>query len=125
MSIFYHKFKSCMRIISLLILILIAGNPVFAQTREGYVYDELTKLPLQDVNILKNDSTIGCYTDVNGYFKLDIKKGDTLLISHLGYLNKEYVNDPLLDKLIIYLKKSPIMLNAVQVSITKNHLSNY
>jgi len=98
---------------------------MFAQTMEAYVYDELTKLPLQDVNILKSDSTIGCYTDVNGYFTLEIGEGDTLLVSHIGYLSKEYVNDPLLNKFVIYLKKSPTMLNTVQVSITKNHLSNY
>ncbi|MCD6598914.1 MAG: TonB-dependent receptor [Bacteroidales bacterium] len=114
-----------MRILSLLILTLIAGKMIFAQTIEAYVYDESTKLPLQDVNILKNDSTIGCYTDINGYFKLDIREWDTLLISHIGYLSKEYVNDPLLNKFVIYLKKSPTMLNAVQVSITKNHQSNY
>ena len=114
-----------MRILSLLILTLIAGKMMFAQTMEAYVYDELTKLPLQDVNILKSDSTIGCYTDVNGYFTLEIGEGDTLLVSHIGYLSKEYVNDPLLNKFVIYLKKSPTMLNTVQVSITKNHLSNY
>ena len=114
-----------MRSISLFTIILLSGKLIIAQSLEGFVYDRNTRQAIAGVNIITQDSTNGCYSDYEGHFILDIKEGDILMISHVGYLNMEYQTKNNEKNIHIYLKQSPILLNAVQVSITKNNLSGF
>jgi len=73
------------------------------------------------VNIVNGDSSVGCSTDLNGRFEIDIKNGDSLLISHVGYKNIVSIPDNK-NGIIIYLEQTSVMLNSIQVSVAKNYL---
>ncbi|TAM95820.1 MAG: SusC/RagA family TonB-linked outer membrane protein [Chitinophagaceae bacterium] len=56
---------------------------------QGTVSDSTTGRPLVGVTIQVKGSTMGTTTGVNGGFSLDVSDNAVLLISYLGYLNKE------------------------------------
>jgi hypothetical protein len=66
----------------------------FAQTKvSGYVYDENNE-PVSFANVLFKNSTTGTITDENGKFYMEIDGNyTTLIISFIGYKNKEIVLD--------------------------------
>ncbi|MDB2462972.1 carboxypeptidase-like regulatory domain-containing protein, partial [Algibacter sp.] len=50
---------------------------------KGRVSDEFG--PLSGANIILKDTRIGTVSDDNGYYEIEARKADTLLISYLGY----------------------------------------
>ncbi len=118
------NFKS-MRIIIVFVFILLSNTVTPAQTLQGTVLDKSTQKPILGVNIITNDGTYGSSTDSNGRFKIETRRGDTLIFSHVGYQNKFFFPDMTYTDNVIYLEQSPIMLNAVQVNITKNGLPGF
>ncbi len=58
---------------------------------KGKVVDD-TKAPLPGVNVVLRGTTIGTVTDINGEFLLnaDVKKGDVLIFSFIGFVTEEY-----------------------------------
>ena len=63
-----------------------------AQTAiQGNVVDEIS--PLEWANIYIKNTTTGTTSDEAGNFILDVKKGDTLVISYTGYQTQEIVID--------------------------------
>lgn len=71
-------------------------NPLsltFGQTIAGQIRDSKTKLPIQYVNIGIVGKNIGTISDAQGNFRLSlatISDSDSLRISMIGYLSKEY-----------------------------------
>ena len=109
-----------MRSISLLLFFILSISVAQAQSLKGTVLDKSTQKAISGVSLSIKNSDAGSSTDVNGHFEMNVKRGDTLLISHLGYLNIQFIADTQKPAMVIYLEQSSIMLNAIQVSVTKN-----
>ncbi len=57
-------------------------------TLDGTVVDTKTKQPIPGVNVLLQGASNGTQTDFDGKFKLsNIKKGDNIIFSYIGYKN--------------------------------------
>ena len=74
-----------------LLLIMQAGSLLFAQELEvrGKVTNADDGTPLAFTNIIVKGTTNGTAADINGEFKLKANKGDTLVISSVGYAKQE------------------------------------
>ena len=105
--------------------VLFFTHSITGQTLEGTVLDKTTQLPISGVNIITSDSLIGCSTDFNGRFQIDLLDSDSLLISHVGYQKQSYNPGKNNTNILIYLVQSPVMLNAIEVSVTKNQLPSF
>ena len=98
----------------------LALNPMTAATIQGIVIDESDNSPLIGANILLSNLEIGSTTDINGEFIFSNinKRQFNLEISMIGYdkYQKSIVieNDEDL-KLIIYLKREPIIWETINV----------
>lgn len=114
-----------MRIVSIFIFILLSNTLITAQNMVGTVLDKSTQQPIAGVNIITSDSINGCSTDINGRFEINRGNRDTLLVSHVGYQNKVFIPDTQKNGVVIYIEQSPVMLNAIQVSVTKNSLPGF
>ena len=68
--------------------------------------------PVQDIHILNKMSNRGTITDYNGEFKIDLKIGDILFISHLKYKSKQ-----------ITIRQVNIEKNQLKIYI--QHFTNY
>jgi len=110
---------------SIFIFFLLLRISIVAQSVKGVVLDNSTQKSIMGVNIINSKSTIGCSTDLNGRFEIDISNSDTLLISHVGYKNIVFIPDRKKNGIVIYLEQTPIMLNAIQVTVAKNNLPGY
>ena len=89
-------------LITLLAIVLLPFQ-IMAQsmTVKGVVKDAATGETLPGVNIVVKGTTKGDITDFDGNFTLaNVKKGDILVFSYLGYVTQEVVID-----------KSPIVVN--------------
>ncbi|GEP51596.1 SusC/RagA family TonB-linked outer membrane protein [Flavobacterium noncentrifugens] len=73
----------------LLFLFLLLPFSVLAQsTLTGTVLDGTSKQPLPGVNVVVQGSATGTQTDFDGKFQLaNVKKGDVVVFSYLGYTN--------------------------------------
>lgn len=58
------------------------------KTITGIVLDEL-KTPVIGANIMIKGTTTGTITDIDGKFTLDASEGDILVVSYIGYTNRE------------------------------------
>ena len=73
-----------------LIIALTFAVTAFAQISvSGVVAND--SIPLESANVIVKNSTNGIATNQKGEFKLKVKKGDTLVISYLGYETKEVI----------------------------------
>jgi outer membrane cobalamin receptor len=79
-----------MKKVGLLILaMLLSTSAMFAQIK-GKVLDSDSKEPLPGATILKKGSiTNGTITNFDGAFSFDVKEGDILVVSFLGYQKQE------------------------------------
>jgi len=73
----------------LLFLLLLLPFSLFAQsTLEGVVVDKTSNQPLPGVNVLIQGTSTGTQTDFDGKFKImNVKKGDKVVFSYIGYAN--------------------------------------
>lgn len=105
-----------------LILLCLLANALFSQDSlfkiNGQVIDQITRLPLRNVNVHINGTLKGTSTDSNGVFKLSVKEKDiTLLFSMIGYDNKFITaNYRSYSKLIIELSRSIQLLKEVEIN---------
>ncbi|SDC17637.1 SusC/RagA family TonB-linked outer membrane protein [Niabella drilacis] len=66
----------------------VAPGAVLGQGLKGTVKD--INGPLEGVSVsIRDNSSMGTFTDKDGVFRLEAKPGQTLLFSHTGYKNKE------------------------------------
>lgn len=79
----------------LLFLLLLLPFSVLAQsTLDGTVVDNASKQPIPGVNVVIKGSGTGTQTDFDGKFKLsDVKKGDVIVFSYLGYTDSSVTYD--------------------------------
>lgn len=82
-------FKSLLlkgRALCLLLCCMVSSLVVTAQTKHtGKVTGSDDKLPVVGASVRIKGTTTGTQTDVNGQFTIDVKSGDVLTISYLGY----------------------------------------
>lgn len=55
----------------------------------GIVLSSDDKMPIIGGNVVIKSSTVGTITDVDGFFTLDAKIGDVLIVSYMGYKTQE------------------------------------
>lgn len=78
----------------------------------GTVFDE-QKQPLIGVTVMVKGTNNGTVTDINGKYRIQAKKGETLVFSYIGYLVQEIkVEKPSLD---VFLKPDVAVLEEVVV----------
>jgi hypothetical protein len=102
------------------IILLFCGVSGFAQSEKqafyGKVIDAETKTPLDNVDILDENSGAGISTDQNGLFKLSVIFPAHITVSHIGYetqtINLQAANDSIL---IILLKRRSTELPVVSI----------
>ncbi|MBB4804427.1 hypothetical protein HNP37_004519 [Flavobacterium nitrogenifigens] len=111
----------------LLYLIIFLPFITNAQTIRGIVKSQTTNLPLEDANIYALYTQTGTITDENGEFLLNkkIKAGDTLQVSHIGYITtKIAVTDLKKSNYIISLEEDIQNLQNVEISNHKTKLKS-
>ncbi|MFD0940487.1 carboxypeptidase-like regulatory domain-containing protein [Pedobacter boryungensis] len=105
-----------------ILTLLLFSNQVFAQNVNGYVIDDITKLPIENVQVITENSTT--FTSATGKFNLGIlKNGAKISFRNVGYETYEVsiTKEMLKDTLRISLKSSPINLNAVIIKGARNY----
>lgn len=119
--------KSSYLIKLVVIMFILSGGSFFVQAKDasyitinGVVKDKKTKKKLEYVTIAVPGTTIGTISNENGGFSIKIKDSlnvQSLLLSHLGYLNQEFViNDKEVKDVTIYLTPTVKELKDVTVS---------
>ena len=74
----------------LLFILLLLPAVILAQsTVSGTVTEQTSALPLPTVNIIIKNTTQGTATDFDGNYTLEVKNGDVLAFSYVGYLTQE------------------------------------
>ncbi|MEE1232097.1 MAG: carboxypeptidase-like regulatory domain-containing protein, partial [Phocaeicola sp.] len=79
---------------------------------QGKVLDQ-TGSPIIGASVLVKGTMRGTITNVDGNFSIDVAKGETLVISYIGYVNQEIV--PTGKNLSIVLKEDNEVLDEVVV----------
>ena len=103
-----------MKKVGLLILaMLLSTSAIFAQIK-GKVFDADSKEPLPGAAILhKGSVNHGTISNFDGTFSVDVKEGETLVISFLGYTKQEVLAK---NGLVIFLEPSANQLGEVVVT---------
>lgn len=105
----------------MLLLLLFIANLSSAQDLKGTIKDRHSGDILIGVSIkLASRNT---YSDVYGKFILsDIKLGDTITFSSIGYREEKYiVGNGNLDNLVIYMEQTAILLDEVKINPLRNY----
>ncbi len=78
-------------LIVMLFILMQAGSVLFAQEFEvrGKVTNVDDGSALIGATVLEKGTTNGVATDLNGEFRLRVKRGTVLLVSYIGYANQE------------------------------------
>jgi hypothetical protein len=96
----------------------VAQEIVPSQKVTGYIYNDNTKTPLINVNIININKVRGARTDSQGYFEIDVQPTDTLHLSLLGFqsLRVKVTNDWIKNKVAkIFLTERAIALEEVVI----------
>lgn len=99
-------------------LSLFAQETLTSQKVTGYIYNDNTKLPLIDANVININKVRGAQTNSKGYFEIDVQPSDTLHISLLGFqsLRVKVTNDWLKNKVAkIFLTERAIALEEIVI----------
>jgi len=89
------------------------------QRVSGYIYNDNSKQPLPNVNIINTNKVRGAMTDAKGYFEIDVQPNDTLHFSLLGFqsLRIRVTNDWIKNKITrIQLTEKAIALEEVIIA---------
>jgi len=84
-----------MKPVYLKVWLLLAGvlfsMQLWSQSKKinGTITDQDTKAPLSGVSVVVKERNTGTQTNENGVFTIEVSAGETILISHTGYLPKE------------------------------------
>lgn len=79
---------------------------------KGFVVDEMGE-PLIGVNVIIQNKTNGAISNVEGYFELDAKIGDVLIVSYIGYVTQKIKLSTLASPLKVVLREDSQMLDEV------------
>jgi len=110
------KRKTIMTKLLLLLGGLFMATAIFAQQRmlTGTVMDATNGDPLPGATVLIKRTTSGTATDINGVFELNVKSGDILTISFVGY---ETVEQVITDQIELDIQLNPSSLNVDEVVV--------
>lgn len=75
----------------ILVVVILLNIPLFAQdtfTVSGTVRSDADGMELPGVSVLVVNTSTGVTTDFDGNFELDVKSGDQLQVSYLGYVSQ-------------------------------------
>jgi len=89
------------------------------QRVSGYIYNDNSKQPLPNVNIINTNKVRGAMSDAKGYFEIDVQPNDTLHFSLLGFqsLRIRVTNDWIKNKITrIQLTEKAIALEEVVIA---------
>jgi len=103
-----------------------AQEVIPSQKVTGYIYNDETKTPLINVNIININKVRGATTDSQGYFEIDVQPSDTLHLSLLGFqsLRVKVTNDWIKNKVAkIFLTEKAIALE--EITIRPFNLTGY
>lgn len=111
--------KQCTNIIALLLIY----TQIFGQSSTGKVINEENQ-PIADVQILNVSTGNHTHSDKNGIFLLqEIKAGDTLKLSHIGYEGKTAIIDSLSLPMTFILTEQLVSLDEIVILPKINALS--
>ncbi len=107
-----------------LILLMVTSLPSLGQIMmEGQVIDKETGEPLPYAHILLKNADHGTVSNIEGNFSLEIENpSDTLLVSHLGFDNKEIPLSNPNELITVNLK--PAIIEEIEVNVTANYEIN-
>jgi hypothetical protein len=98
------------------ILIFVLVQAGYSQTLiNGMVSDSATFQPLPNVNIQVQSKTYGTVTDARGFFKIQVRSSDTLLLSMVGYNSRIIPVTSLKDSPVIYLREQARILKTIEI----------
>jgi hypothetical protein len=89
------------------------------QRVSGYIYNDNSKQPLPNVNVINTNKVRGAMSDAKGYFEIDVQPNDTLHFSLLGFqsLRIRVTNDWIKNKVTrIQLTEKAIALEEVVIA---------
>jgi hypothetical protein len=93
--------------------------PTTPQRVSGYIYNDNSKQPIPNVNIINTNKVRGAQSDAKGYFEIDVQVNDTLHFSLLGFqsLRIRVTNDWIKNKVTrIQLTEKAIALEEVVIA---------
>ena len=73
----------------LIALFLCLGTAVYGQTVTGQVTSESDGEPLLGATVKVKETNTGSITDLDGNYSVQVKQGQTLVFSYIGYISKE------------------------------------
>lgn len=94
-------------------------GPIVPQRVSGYIYNDNSKEPIPNVNIINTNKVRGAMSDGKGYFEIDVQVNDTLHFSILGFqsLRIRVTNDWVKNKVTrIQLTEKAIALEEVVIA---------
>ncbi|OXA76177.1 CarboxypepD_reg-like domain-containing protein [Flavobacterium aquidurense] len=94
-------------------------EPTTPQRVSGYIYNDNSKQPLPNVNVINTNKVRGAMSDAKGYFEIDVQPNDTLHFSLLGFqsLRIRVTNDWIKNKVTrIQLTEKAIALEEVVIA---------
>jgi hypothetical protein len=85
---------------------------------KGLVYNQKDNNPLETANIINKTEFKGAITNRSGYFEIEARVGDTLIVSYLGFKNYQVIVHPGDFEKIheIYMVEQPISLQEVIIT---------
>ena len=83
----------------------------------GQVYEKTSSpMPMVGVSVQVKGKEIGVTTDIDGYFNIQVEKGDVLVFSFIGFKTTEYTVKRRESNLIISMEEDVNLLNEVVVT---------
>ncbi len=106
-----------------IILVFLFNSNIFGQPLTGRITDK-QKNPITGAHVLNISNGLHTHSDENGEFSIeDIKTGDTLKISHIGYNTEQILVNSLESPLSIILDLKSISIAEVVISPEVNALN--
>ncbi|MEL1254455.1 carboxypeptidase-like regulatory domain-containing protein [Flavobacterium sp. DGU38] len=93
--------------------------PAVPQRVSGYIFNDNSKEPIPNVNVINTNKVRGAMSDAKGYFEIDVQPNDTLHFSILGFqsLRIRVTNDWIKNKVTrIQLTEKAIALEEVVIA---------
>lgn len=102
----------------LLALPFFAQNDSLEKTLDGWVLDGNSKETVPGVHVINKRSLQGTITDENGYFEIELQKGDSIIFSNIAYKYFYFIyeNDSInLSEVIVAMEEQNYLLAEVSV----------
>lgn len=105
----------------LVLCLCFVENTIAQQVIEGCVFDDETGAPLSFVSVRNEDGDIGCVSDDSGCFALKVDSLPIVLQFQLLGFKTEFREVKSVERIIVRMKSSTIMLNELNINAKKDH----